>query len=316
MQAALLLVLFTVLFAVMNGIIGTNDSSAQLRAQRIRETEDYFKAINMVVNTEITPNYWHGNPAGKTSITDYINNTETLKQLSPSRFADKSLDPWSTPLKGLILTRTLSIFTDGTAKVLAPVTGFLLVSAGPDKVFQTTIPTVTASTPLSTLQGVIAAGDDIVSTFTDEEAQRDQLKRIRFHAGRIAAAALQKYQADIAAYRKQRIADYQAQLATSGAIVNLDDMMEDDTGAPTFADLSVASNRSALGVDEDFGEIESGSTLTTTNAAQRGKLSVQSVANAPAKTLTVRVYDIAATSGSPWTGGTGGLLYQVTVKGN
>lgn len=316
MQAALLVAIFTLLFAVMASLVSNNPNSSQLKANWIAQTKGYFKSIDLVVNNKITPTYWQANPNNITTVADYIRNTNSLTQLSPSAMTDKALDPWKSVIQGVILTRTMPEFADPTtgARVLAPVTGFLLVSPGPDRTLQTTIPTITAGTTLAVLQGVTAAGDDIVYTFTDEAAQIDQLKRMRAHLDRIGAAALQDHQQQLATYRTARVAAYQAQLAASGSVSNLDTMMEDGADAPPFADLTVAAQRVTLGVDEDFREIESGTSITGDSAstANRNFLAVKSTS--VSDTITLSVYN--GSPATPWTGGTGGLLYQIKVKGN
>jgi hypothetical protein len=314
MQAALLVAIFTLLFAVMASLVSNNPNSSQLKANWIAQTKAYFKNIELVVNNKLTPSYWQANPGNIATLADYIRNTNSLKQLSPSAFPDKALDPWGSVLQGAILTRTMPEFVDAStgAKVLAPVTGFLLVSPGPDRTLQTTLPTITGTTTLAVLQGVTAAGDDIVYTFTDEAAQIDQLKRIRAHLDRIAAAALQDYQQKLATYRAARVAAYQAQLSASGSVSDLDTMMQDGSDAPTFADLSVAAQRVSLGVDEDFREIEVGSSITGNGTADRNYLVVKSTS--VSDTITLSIYN--GSPATPWTGGTGGLLYQIKVKGN
>lgn len=314
MQAILLITMFTLMLSVINGIItGSGSSTAELTAERIAQTKAYFKAIDAVVNQELTPNHWKANTVGTTNVAQFVRLVPSLKQLSPSRFTDKALDPWSNPIVGKIITENRIIYADAAtgARVMAPITGFLLVSMGPDRQLQTKLNVTT----LSGLLGAVppAGSDDIAYTFTDEMAQRDQLKRLQGHVGRIAAAALQDYQLRLSTYRAARIASYQAQLAAGGSIADLDDMMEDGANAPTFLPLSSAATRTALGVDEEFQRVEEGTSITSRASSQRGRLRVLS--SAVGKTLTLKVYN--GSPATPWFNpAAGGLLYQLSVKGS
>jgi hypothetical protein len=142
--------------------------------------------------------------------------------------------------------------------------------------------------------------DDITYIFTDEAAQRRVLASLQTHVARIAGAALQDYQLRLNAYRRARLAAYQAALA-SGQSVDLNAMLADDSNAPQFTDLSVAANRVSLGVDDDFRQVER-------VLPSGGRFTVKSTA--VSDTLTITVVNDAAKP-TPWSP----FTYQIKVKG-
>jgi hypothetical protein len=197
---------------------------------------------------------------------------------------------------------------------MAPVTGFILLSSGPDQVSQTDVSGITT---LAGMSGAVApaGSDDIIYAFTDEMAQRKQMEVVQSRVGRIAAAALADYQKRMNDYRTTRLAAYQQKLA-AGQPADLNAMMSDDGSAPTFLSLSDATQRRQLGVDEDITQLEK--TLPkpadSLNNVGGGNLVMQSTASG--NVLTIRVLNSG--NPTPWSNSNAGssLIYQLTVKGS
>lgn len=311
MQTIMIIAIFSMVIAIMGSMISNGTSnSKQLVQDRVTETRQFFDSVAKVVRSEITPDYFEGNPNGATTPADYIKGLQQLKLLSTGRMSDPSLDAWGRPIDGRIFTsyQSLTSSTDSRNKVLVPVTGFLFVSSGPDGILQTTIPTITN---LSGIYGVVAAGDDIVYSFDNRRAQEDMLKSIDARMQRIGTAALKELQSRVAPYRQAKLAAYQAQVA-NGKDVSIDTLdITHDVNAPTFIDLGSTSqgldNRLKLGVDEEFTILEA---RTPTNKQMALTTEVPATLSDP---LVIEIKN-NANRPTPWGNPASGFVYTVYVS--
>jgi|GEM_PF-5406490 len=320
MQPLLFFVMFLMLMSAVGSYVYDNTSSSQqLTQERIAAMQEYFRNVESVVNNDITPTYWRGNPLGVSTPADYIHDTPQLRQLSPGTFSDSAADQWGSPIVGKIITSPLVIYNDATAGVqaLAPVTGFLFISPGPDRTVQTDYSAVNS---LSALQGVAApsGSDDIVYTFTDEDAQRRTFNRMQAAVQRVGAAEQQYFEDGLNTYHKAKMAEYADQLdagtaPTLASMMSVDDPHDPDY--PKFADISKDADRKALGVDGDIGDLTK--TLPTmatpgaTSNAGGGSLKLTGIQSGPDYTLKIA----NSSSATPWSsnGGVAGTLYTLTV---
>jgi hypothetical protein len=154
-------------------------------------------------------------------------------------------------------TRFLRQNTALSSQAVAPVTGFIFISAGPDRIFQTTL---ISPSSLAALQGVVppAGSDDIVLVFTDDDAQRSVLASLTARLERIANAMLRDYQRKMTVYRATIESNYRTALQTNPAASppNWNTILLNDANAPRFADITNDSVRNALGVTEEFAYFE------------------------------------------------------------
>ncbi|MBI1308532.1 MAG: hypothetical protein GC129_01560 [Proteobacteria bacterium] len=308
MQAMLFLAIFSLFLSVTGGIIvGAGESTAQLSRMRVDAAQDYMNAVRKVAQN-ITLDNFELAPSSQTDILAFIRTTPDLAQLGTGRWADPTLDPWGQPMQGLMVRENRVLYSNPPSDtVVVPVTGVALISSGPNHKLETTIPAVGS---ISALQGILppVGSDDIVITFTNEDAQRDNWANVRQHLGRIASAQLRYYQEQVNAYRTTIMNQYLTQLQSGSANLTLDftTLMANDPNAPRFLDLSVDANRRLLGVDEDFRLLEK-------TLPGGGKLAITSIAN-PDSSLTLRLTN-NATSPTPWGSPASSLSYSINLKG-
>ncbi|PZP39993.1 MAG: hypothetical protein DI585_02255 [Pseudomonas fluorescens] len=268
MQAIFILSLFSMMLTVVASIISSGTSNTSLLTkERIAETNAFFQSVENVVLNDITIENMHGNPMGYATPAEYIRNESRLSSLSNGRLADPALDAWGRPIAGVIFTEYLSLTnsSDPDNRVMVPVTGIVMVSGGPDGVIQTNIPAVTS---LVALQGIVVpsnaagapANDDIIYTFDNRTIQQNYLATLKSHMERIGTAALKEYQARVSSYRQVKLDAYKANIAAGRDVPAPDLTLAGDANAPRMMALANTTagieNRRALGVDEDFNEIQ------------------------------------------------------------
>jgi hypothetical protein len=258
MQAVIILAFFSLLIGIMSSfVVGAGSSTSQLQNALTQETLTYFEGIEKVINQEFTPNRFEAAPLG-TSIQEILSQTAIL-QIAPGKWANPTYDAWGNSLRLGMVRENIPL----SGQAVAPVTGFLLLSAGPDRVFQTTVPTNLSS--LAALQGIMvpAGSDDILATFTDEDAQRNTLSMLTMRLERIAGAMLRHYQIQMVEYRTKIENDYRNALVSNPATPppDLTALLASDSNAPKFVNLSTDNpnrfeDRKPLGVPEEFDVLE------------------------------------------------------------
>jgi hypothetical protein len=254
MQAVFILAFFSMLMAIMSSfIMGAGSSTAQLSRQRIAETEAYFRNIELVVNEDLTPAQLEAAPATQTAVE--VLQQSPIAQMAPGSWGNPLVDAWGTPMRiPQSFPRANIALANG---VMAPITGFVLISAGPDRTFQTSLP---AANTLASLQGVIpqVGSDDLVATFTNEDAQRRQLAMLQARLERIATAMLRNYRLKLSDYRGTIEANYRAALQSNPGTPppNWAALLTSDPNAPRFVDIRNTNSRPELGVAEEFAVLE------------------------------------------------------------
>ncbi|RYG61564.1 MAG: hypothetical protein EON60_03040 [Alphaproteobacteria bacterium] len=280
-------------------IAGISSSSAKLNADFKVETQTYLEAVRTVVTTDITPEFMHANPNNLATLAAYLRGMPQLKQLASARTGDAATDAWGRELRGAIFTANEAL----QANVFAPVTGIALVSAGPDGVFQTTVPTVTQ---LSQVTGIAApsGSDDIVVTFNNRRAQEDVFASMQAALRRIGTAAVKELQGRLATHREKQLVAYQKAITEGKSPdISMLDVSKDPT-APTFKKLDSTTaglaNRSALGIDGDFDMLQ--------RTVKGGSMEV--VATAPATAADPLILKLQNTKkATPWSK----VTYQLEV---
>ena len=266
MQTIFIISIFSLVLTIASSIIsGGMSSSQQVTKQDIKDTKTFFESIAKVVNNDVTMEYFHANPNNSTTPEHYINNLSEVKRLSSGRSANPATDAWGQVIKGSIITEYQWLMNDEN-KVSVPVTGFLFVSGGPDRIIQTVIPTtLTTVAQLNTVVVPTDAfgkpkNDDIVYNFDNRAIQTQLLDAMRARMNRIGIASLKELQVRMSDYRQLKLKQYQDAIAAGneGDLTLLD--TANDSGAPRFLTLDDSAtgldNRRKLGVDEDFGVLE------------------------------------------------------------
>jgi hypothetical protein len=266
MFAIAVLAAFGLFMAIFMGYVANiQDNVQQLNLQRTAATQEYMRDIERVVKNDITPLQLHANPSNLATVESYINGTPSLAQLSNGRGTRPATDAWNRPLSGLIMTQNRQLFTDisGTmnASLVAPVTGILLVSPGPDGVSQTSLAGITT---LLQLQGVTPGrqpggaslpSDDIVNSFTDEEAQLKAIEQVRDRLSRIASASLRNFEQRLNRQRAQALGSISNTLALVST-TSVNQLISVTTAGVFFNTLNDSASRQSIGVNEDFDSIE------------------------------------------------------------
>jgi hypothetical protein len=254
MQTVLILALFSMLITIMSSfVMGAGSSTAQLSQQRIAETKAYFRNIELVVNEDLTPAQLEAAPASQTAA--QVLQQNAVAQMAPGSWGNPLVDAWGTPLRiPSSFPRANIALANG---VMAPITGFVLISAGPDRTFQTSLP---VANTLASLQGVVppTGSDDIVVTFTNEDSQRRQLAILQARLERIAAAMLRHYRLQLSDYRGTIETNYRTALQNNPGTPppNWATLLTSDPNAPQFVDLRNTNARPELGVAEEFDVLE------------------------------------------------------------
>jgi hypothetical protein len=258
MPVIIFLVLFSLVASIMASIvIGSGDNRQQLTQGLTRDTEEYFRNINTMVLQEMTAQNLEVVPrvvpptttvqAGNTFLS-----TQMVRQLgTPGQWGNPLLDAWGSPIHAQLVRQNTALDPSTTV----PVTGIVLHSAGPDRVSQTVIPALTS---LGMLQVILPVGDDIVTTFTDEEPQRKNMALMRDILQSIAAVVKEDYVRNLQVFTNQIRSEYEAEVAVNPAAPspNLRDKLLTHPNAPRFADISLVSERNRLGLNTDIAKLE------------------------------------------------------------
>ena len=265
MPTVIILALFSLVFTLIAGIVSHSTSNvAVLNKQRIGETYTFFENIAQVATQDINNSYYHANPKNAKTIVEYIKGLSEMKRLSTGRMTDPTLDAWGQTVEGKIYTeyQPLSSSTDTLNHVMVPVTAVALVSSGPDRILQTSIPG--NITNMSQINGIIApsGSDDIVYHFDNRNSQQLLLDTIKLHLNRIGTATLKEIQSKLTDYRRAKMTIYQ-DLISQGKDVSLTSVVDiaKDPSAPHIAPLDGTSiqgkkHRRDIGVDQDFALLE------------------------------------------------------------
>jgi hypothetical protein len=252
MQSILVFAFFSLLMGVISSfVIAVGGSSNQLKNTLVTETKQYFSSIEKVVKREYTTNQLQATPPGWTAA-QLVSQT-AIQQLAPGRWGNATYDAWGSPIRMQLVRENLAL----SGQVVVPVTGILLVSAGPDRTFQVTN---TSPSTLAALQGVVPplGSDDVVLSFTDAEAQREVMNKLTNKLQRIADVMMRDYQVRVIAFRNDVETAYRQALLTNptAVIPDFNDKVRNDPAAPQFADLADAQARQRLGVAEEFDYLE------------------------------------------------------------
>lgn len=307
MQAIFFITLFSLFLSIGTSIvIGSGSSSTQITQARIDETQAFFNSLQASINQITRDNLQATTAAQVTDPANFIKTNENLAQLASGRWTDPTLDPWGKAIQVLAARENRVLYSNGADQVIAPVTGFALISSGPDQVLQTAIPT---NPTIASLQGILppVGSDDIVSVFTDEPAQRQNWTYRQKHLQNIANAMMRHYQFQTKNYVDNYSANYLTQLQTRGVTTTPDitTLMLTDPNAPTYPDVNDISSRASLGVEEDFQALER-------VLPSGGSFRVESTTN-PDNSVTLRLTN--GPTRTPWGGTTGNLNYTINLKG-
>jgi hypothetical protein len=212
MQAFYFFAIFGLLSAIIGGIIAVSNLTTQrLRIMLLNEAHEQFREANVMLNGQYIPNYLQSPPipgAGtSTPAGPYVCGIEDIRQiLNCSSGVPK--DPWNHDVTGVVVRQMQAMATKNNLVFNVPVTGYALLSAGPDGIVQTTLPT--NPTSIAQLTALTPAGDDILGVLTDQKGQQDNVGRIETAMSRIGQAATQNYQRQFSLIVKPNLASIYA----------------------------------------------------------------------------------------------------------
>jgi hypothetical protein len=212
MQAFYFFAIFGLLSSIIGGIIAVSNLTTQrLRVMLLNEAHEQFRSANVMLNGQYIPNYLQSPPipgAGtSTPAGPYVCGIEDIRQiLNCSSGVPK--DPWNHDITGVVVRQMQAIATKTNLVFNVPVTGYALLSAGPDGIIQSTLPS--NPTTIAQLTALTPSGDDILEVFTDQKGQQDNVGRVEGALTRIGQAAIQNYQRQFALIVKPSLASIYA----------------------------------------------------------------------------------------------------------
>lgn len=311
MQAVVFIAIFSLALSILMGLAaGYGPSTKQLIGTQVEETKKYFKDVQTVIR-DTTRNNLEAAPATVTDIVPYMQSNQNIAQLSLGRWGDPTLDIWGNPVKGFVVRAEGSLYAGpaGTGDIVSStISGIVLLSAGPDRVFQTTLP---KSKTFTAIYGaaVPLGSDDILTVFTDEVEQRQNWEDMVTQMNRLASALLSEYQSRLTAYKNDVEAQRQQEIATNGySSITLENKLLTDPNAPNFIDVTTPANRKPLGSDEDFALLE----RTWGNGGRMKVISV--VGTAAESSMTLRLVNDPVNP-TVWGSPPSKLQYSINIKG-
>lgn len=244
MQAIILFTLFGIIASVMGGFLGlsTNSIPALIEAER-QQQQQAFQKIQTIVVGQLTPQFMEARGSSNTAnIGKYLCDRDELRRVIRCN-GTVALDVWGNAVKGFLWRNSIYPFSAsgnfGVWTFTAPVTGFVLVSAGPDgKIdprLQADLSALKSTSKLNTVLRTAAyreasatpakdSLDDQVLTFSDEEAQSRAAADFQQSLNRIAVAAMRNYQGQFTKYSKADLPDAYVKSLNAGK-VTIDDTL-------------------------------------------------------------------------------------------
>jgi hypothetical protein len=307
MPALIFLLLFSMAMAVVTGIIvGGGSNTAQLIQNQIEETRSFMEGVKTVVQQDQTPSYLRATPktlADDQNIEDFFMNTPSIRQLAMGKWGDPRLDSWGNPMRLYMVTQNMPLLSNANNQVLVPVTGFAMVSSGPNRVFET--PSIT--TPVANLSALYAllpptGSDDIALSFTDQQAQENNFDQLNQSLKQIGSRVMRQYQVEY----KMKVAQVVSNMIITTTLQSLDNLqineqvnlLSDAPRLPNIKDTTVSKN---LGIEENIAFLEQEWPLPPGSNPlidSRGKLLVSSTIDATGA-ITIRLTNDPIKP-SPW----------------
>lgn len=281
MQAIVLFTLFGLMAAVFGGYIGQMTESTQsLIRRQVEAQQQAFEDIAVMVDGWIVPQNMESPGSGASSNPGtYICSRSDLRQVATCTNLGGTLtltDQWGRGVTGYQVRATTAFSGQtpaGVFSVQGPVTGYVLVSAGPDgKVdgrLQSDLSGLRSSSSLNDvlrLQAYRSASspaaaadslDDIVLTFSDQRAQEKNFAGIQDSLNRVAVSALKNYGTQFRQFQSNLSSVYSGAFSGGSPIVINDSTLNlwQSSGDPDLPKFNGA-NYSLMGVEGDAAAIE------------------------------------------------------------
>ncbi len=198
MQAVVLFVMFGLITSVMGAIIvSISNGAIQIKEQQIESTKQYFRDIEFLFNKVIVTEQM-AMPV-IVPAKDYLIQP-SIKKLANLTWGTLQQDPWKSDYLVEVGT-TNTLIANG---VTVPITAFLLVSLGPDRVIDpdlqaeiTALPSPASVRDIMRIEQKIAAlngsSDDIVYTFNTRTAIGKRWLAVEDRLQRIGSILLQDF---------------------------------------------------------------------------------------------------------------------------
>lgn len=331
MQALFLFVLFGLFFAVVQGLIsGGAQSAIQLKLAQEQGTEAFFRDIEDLMNDQIIPQNLRVPNLGN-DISAYLDLDAVREGVNWNYSNSTTEDPWQVPFTGFVVHQRVPVRaqTDG-GQVHLPITGFLLVSAGPDRFIDPALQArINALTPLSEIRdllnvGTISGSDDIVYTFSTYTALEDRWQEVETRVSEILQSVSRQYTNNYLLFLEQLLTiygpDYLDFFNDEGSLIltaaNTARWRADGIVTP-IPDMVNFENSEVFGSQGAQSYITDDSNLRLRFEAYRSGTGIRNpeCRSTTPQTLSDRLRICVSNNGSPWGDVNGRLFYYDDVEG-
>lgn len=172
MQSIGLLAIFGFMYGVVALFIASISQSSMLhKALNEEKTHEIFREIEFVVNDRILlDSATFEDHAAGFNIATMLSVQNVFPQTMGRTLQEITYDPWGSEVQVRFADSTYAV----SGSAVAPISAIALLSPGPDRVFQTTVPPQSAALTFRDVQRIEAAtgSDDIVHTFTTLSAMK------------------------------------------------------------------------------------------------------------------------------------------------
>ncbi len=226
MQAFFFFASFMMVVSTVIGIIsGVSLSSMKMIERQTTDMHRFFKDVAFMVQEHTVMQYVRvpdhsSNPSG------YLQEDNILRGVNWV-WGETTNDPWGNPIIVHVVYKDFPIITPVAANdnsVVNPqASGFLLVSAGPDRkiddALQAKLDTINTGSGINDLMNVeaIQGTDDIVYAFNTKRALERRWEMVEWNLNKLAETALSKYQQEYADKEFEKtMEDFYGELLESG----------------------------------------------------------------------------------------------------
>jgi|GEM_PF-2511727 len=221
MQALFFFALFGLFFSVVQGLIsGGAISAIQLKQSQLDGTTVFFRDFENLINQQVIPQSLRVPDLGN-NITAYLDQDLVKEGVNWNYSTKTTEDPWNSAFDGFVVHQRTAVRSQaGGGQVHLPITAFVLVSAGPDRVIDPTLRArlngLSATSEVRDVLNIDASTntDDIVYTFSTFAALEDRWQEIEDRINETAQAASRQYTTNYLIFLEQLLNVYGANYLT------------------------------------------------------------------------------------------------------
>ena len=196
MQAIFFLGLFGVFyFLVASATVGVTQNAMQIKQARVQQVEEMFEDIRVAIDKGVLQEqidlvgYTSGNSLNLNNLAEFTSWTQ----------GQMTTDIWQNPVQTVVGIEPTTLYAIGPGMgAVADIAHIAIMSPGPDRIMQTSMPSPTASS-IRALQ-VPDESDDIVVKFSTYDSMIDIWNRAQKIDNTIVSAARQSYAAQVRSF--------------------------------------------------------------------------------------------------------------------